>query len=260
MDESIALGAVREQLPALECHWAKHLGSGWAADVYLLDDHFVARFPRNADVARWVDWDQAVLCLVTASLASAFSIPKVVGRGRAGAYFPHDFLVCEFVPGVAADCITAPVAEELATDLGRALTHIHSVPVDVARSAGLREVEWDDSGYTGRLRFVHGDFRSGNIIVAPTSGRLVGVVDWGNAAVGDPALDFMTLVLWRGWRFMHRVLGAYQLPTDDGFLDRVRYHAQVQALQWLTDSIRRRLDPEPHLTWLRNAFSLDSAS
>lgn len=258
LDEVIALKAVREQLPALDCGRATHLGSGWAADVYLLDDRFVARFPRNTEVSQWVNWDQAVLGLVATSLAHTFSVPKVVGRGRAGAHFPYDFLVCEFVPGVAAGQLTAAVSDELVTDLGRALTDIHSISVSEARKVGLGQADYDD--YTGMTRFLHGDFSHDNIIVDPTSGRLVGVIDWGNAAVGDPALDFTSLVLWRGWDFMHAVLEAYTLPTDDGFLDRVRYHARLQALQWLTDSVKRGLDPEPHLTWLRNAFSLAVSS
>jgi hypothetical protein len=70
----------------------------------------------------------------------------------------------------------------------------------------------------------------------------------------------MALVLWRGWGFMRQALGAYELPTDGGFLDRVRYHAQVQAAQALTAAARCRADLEPHLTWVRNAFSLDSAA
>ena len=255
LDDSIALAAVREQLPALGCRRASLLGSGWGSDVYLLDDHLVARFPRTAEAARWVDFEQSVLALVASSLASAFAVPTVVARGSAGTHFPYDFLVCALVPGDPADLSTAPIAEQLAPDLGRALTRIHAVPVEEARAAGLREVEWDDSGYAGPLRFLHGDFRSGNLVVDPTSGRLAGVIDWSNAAVGDPALDFMTLVLWRGWAFMHGALATYALPTDDGFLDRVRYHAQTQALQALTGTVRRRADPELHLEWVRNAFS-----
>jgi aminoglycoside phosphotransferase (APT) family kinase protein len=257
LNEAIALDAVREQLPTLDCHRATHLGSGWASDVYLLDDRFVARFPRNAEIAEWVDWDQALLGFVATSLAHAFAVPGLVGRGRAGVHFPHDFLVCTLVPGVGADRLTVAVSNELVTDLGRALTEIHSVPVDVARKVGLRQA--DDDDHTGMLRFLHGDFSADNIIVDPTSGRLVGVIDWGNAAVGDPALDFTSLVLWRGWDFMHAVLDAYRLTTDDLFLERVRYHARIQALQWLTDSVKRGLDPGSHLTWLRNAFSLDAA-
>jgi aminoglycoside phosphotransferase (APT) family kinase protein len=256
LDASLALAAVREQFPALECRRVEPLGTGWGTDVYLLDDRYTARFPRTAEAAEWTTFDQAVFGLVASSLSSAFCVPTVVGRGKRGAYFPYEFLVCTFVPGVTAGDATAPHSNELAGDLGRALTRIHSIDVDEARKVGLREVEWDDSGYSGKLCFLHGDFRDGNLIVDPTSGRLVGVIDWGNSAVGDPALDFMTLVLWRGWEFTHRALAAYELPTDDRFLERVQYHARLQSLQALSDSIRRRSDPELHLGWLRNAFAL----
>lgn len=256
LDASLALAAVHEQLPALACRHAELLGTGWGTDVYLLDDRYVARFPRTAEGAESTNVDQAVFGLVASSLSPAFSVPTVVGRGNAGAHFPYEFLVCTFVPGVTAGDATAPPSEEFAADLGHALTHIHAVDVGDARNVGLREVDWDDSGYAGRLCFLHGDFRDGNLIVDPASGRLVGVIDWGNAAVGDPALDFMTLVLWRGWEFMHRALAAYELPTDDGFLERVQYHARIQSLQALADSIRRRADPELHLGWVRNAFGL----
>ena len=237
----------------LECQRAAHLGSGWACEAYLLDDRFVARFPRNAELAQWVDTDQAILGLVRSSLASAFRVPTVVGRGKAGAVFPYDFLVCEFVPGVGGDRITTPSAQ-LATDLGRALARIHSVSTADARKVGLRP----DDEATQPLCFLHGDFRGDNIIVDPASGRLVGVIDWGNAAIGDPKSDFMTLVLWRGWKFMHAVLDAYGRAVPDDFVDKVRMHAQLEALQWLKDAVKRGLDTEQPLSCLLNAFHLDA--
>jgi aminoglycoside phosphotransferase (APT) family kinase protein len=97
-------------------------------------------------------------------------------------------------------------------------------------------------------------------MVDTATGRLIGVIDWGNAAIGDPALDFVPLVLWRGWGFARAVVTSYGLPIDHDFVDRIRRHAQIQALQWLTDTIKRRADPELHLSWLRNAFDLRSAS
>jgi aminoglycoside phosphotransferase (APT) family kinase protein len=256
LDAAIALAAVREQLPSLGCRRAEYLGSGWGTEAYRLDDDLVARFPRTADSASWVDFDQAVLGLVADSLGPALVVPAVVGRGRAGAHFPYDFLVCAFVPGVPAEEGPTRAAEQLAADLGQALTRIHAVSVDAAYAAGLRPVDWDESGYRGPPCFLHGDFRGGNILVDPGSGRLAGVIDWGNAALGDPALDFMTLVLWRGWAFTRRTLAAYGLPVDGGFLGRVEYHARLQSLQALTGAVRRRADPELPLGWLRNAFSL----
>ncbi|HEY9226976.1 MAG TPA: phosphotransferase, partial [Gemmatimonadaceae bacterium] len=255
LDEVIALAAVREQFPALGCRTASHLGSGWATDAYLLDDRFVARFPRNAEIAGWVGSDEALLDLVASSLSSSLASPKLVGRGKAGVHFPHDFIVCEFVPGVGADQLTAPASDQLPTQLGGILTSIHSVSVDDARRIGLQQPDWDD--YAGTLSFLHGDFKLDNIIVDPASGRVVGVIDWGNAAIGDRALDFVPLVLSRGWTFTHAVLEAYEHPVDEAFLDRLKRHAQIQALQWLTDSVKRRADPELHLTWIRNAFALD---
>lgn len=231
LDASLALAAVREQFPALECTRAEFLGAGWGTDVYQLDDRYTARFPRTAAEARETDFDEAVLNLVGSNLSSAFRVPVVVGRGQPGAYFPYEFLVCRLVPGLTAGNPSAPLAEDLTADLGRALTRIHTIDVDEARKAGLREVEWDDSGYSGPLHFIHGDFRDGNIIVDPSSGRLVGIIDWGNAAVGDRVLDFMNLALWRGRDFMHRVLSAYELPIDDAFLQRVEYHVRTQSLQ-----------------------------
>jgi aminoglycoside phosphotransferase (APT) family kinase protein len=92
------------------------------------------------------------------------------------------------------------------------------------------------------------------------TGRLIGVIDWGNAAIGDPALDFVPLVLWRGWDFARAVVKSYGLSTGHDFVGRIRRKAQIQALQWLTDTVKRQADPELHLTWLKNAFDLRSAS
>jgi aminoglycoside 2''-phosphotransferase len=256
LDERIALRALQEQLPALACQCVEHIGSGWASDVYLVDNRFVARFPRNAEIAKWVDFDQAVYGLVARSIGSAFSTPKVVTRGRAGAHFPYDFLVCEYVRGIPANSNGAAASDRLPADLGRALTRIHSISISEARNAGLPAPQ--ESSPARPACFLHGDFGPANIIVDPASGRLVGVIDWGNAEIGDPAGEFAYLVLWQGWRFMHAVLSAYELPVDDNFLGRVKGNAQAQAQQWLADSVKRGLDTALHSTWMRNAFSIDA--
>lgn len=258
LNERIALSALREQFPAQAFQRVELLGSGWASDVYLIDDRLVARFPRNADLAGWIDKDEILLRFVSSSLSSAIGVPELKHRGQAGSHFPHAFLVCTFVPGVGADRREAPVNNDLVRDLGTALTHIHSVSADAAAALGIDRPDWDD--YRGPVRFIHGDFSPDNLMVNTETGRLIGVIDWGNAAIGDPALDFVPLVLWRGWEFARAVARVYGLSTDHDFVDRIRRHAQIQALQWLTDTIKRRADPELHMMWLKNALDLRSAS
>lgn len=253
LDEEIVRKALLEEFPDVEARSVEPLGSGWATDVYLVDGRLVLRFPRNAEIARWLDSDEAILRLVERAIGSILKVPRVLLRGRGGVYFPHGFLGCELVPGVGADDPRAPPSDRLVGDLGRTLTHVHSVPVEAARAIGLSRPDFDP--YAGPPRFLHGDFSPDNVIVDPSSGRLAGVIDWGNAAVGDPALDFMGLVLWRGWGFARRVLDAYGGgPVDEDFVERVRFHAETQAVQWLADTVRRRGDSELHLTWVRNAF------
>ena len=99
LDQHMALSAVRDQLPALRCKAATYLGSGWGFDVYLLDDRYIGRFPRNASIAREVNLDESIHRFV-ASLSLPFSTPTVVGRAEGCSYFPHEFLVYKHVPGI----------------------------------------------------------------------------------------------------------------------------------------------------------------
>lgn len=258
LDDAIALAALREQFPEQGFVEARPLGSGWATDAYLVDNRLVARFPRSTELAEWLDRDEALLQYVAAFIGSDVAVPEVRLRGQPGEHLPHGFLVCALVPGVGAEHPAAPFNDGVVDDLGRALTAVHSIPLEGAKGLGLRQEAWDD--YKGPLRFIHGDFSPDNLMVDPLSGRLTGVIDWGNAATGDPALDFVPLVHWRGWEFAQAVMSAYRLEAGSDFIERIRFHAQVQALQWLTDTIKRRVDPGLHLNWLKNAFGLRSAT
>jgi aminoglycoside phosphotransferase (APT) family kinase protein len=218
LDDAIALRAVQEQVPDFHCGEARLLGSGWAMDVYLVDGRYVVRFPRNAEAATYLDQDSAILRLVASELGGSLTTPRVLRRGRAGRHFPHDFLVCDFVHGISADDPAAPSSDRLTSDLGQALTRIHSIPVDLARQAGLREPPWDS--FEGTPTFIHLDFRGNNILVDPDSGRLAGVIDWGNAAVPPSAIRPWTSCGWpcgaagRSHRRSSRATLARSMPAS----------------------------------------------
>jgi aminoglycoside 2''-phosphotransferase len=69
---------------------------------------------------------------------------------------------------------------------------------------------------------IHSDLTSGNIIVDPSTGRLNGVIDWGDAKVGDPAVDFVGLFE------LSRLLGEITLTnyrrTKKEFKERVELY------------------------------------
>ncbi len=67
----------------------------------------------------------------------------------------------------------------------------------------------------------HGDLWFGNVLVDDASGSVVGVLDWTNAAIGDPAAD-LARQLHLGESFAGAVLSAYE--DRGGRIDRTLCH------------------------------------
>lgn len=75
---------------------------------------------------------------------------------------------------------------------------------------------------------IHGDFGTGNIICDSTTGQMAGVVDFGSAGVGDPAVDFAALP-WTPPAFFDGLLAAY--PAIASAPERVAFYRGTFALQ-----------------------------
>ena len=86
----------------------------------------------------------------------------------------------------------------------------------------------------------HGDLWNENLLVA--GGRLVGVLDWGAAAIGDPAEDFAPL-RHVGDAFADAVLDAY--GADEALRQRARRHWELRELYGIQAALA--LDDEEEL-------------
>jgi aminoglycoside phosphotransferase (APT) family kinase protein len=126
---------------------------------------------------------------------------------------------------IASDPAFAPARGKLAWQCGAALARIHALEplsdldqTDAATTLAKYETNWRATGAVRptieaafrwlekRLpkepvapRFLHGDFRNGNIMVDPDEG-LVAVLDWELVHVGDPAEDLGWLCT-SSWKF-----------------------------------------------------------
>ncbi|WP_214366367.1 phosphotransferase [Pseudonocardia sp. H11422] len=135
-----------------------------------------------------------------------------------------------------------------AARLGRFLRALHAV--DVAAVAGLVPVddadpgEWlaDLDGPPELLRVVHASVPkpSGRRVLAHADlgaehllddgGGVTGVIDWSDAAVTDPALDFARLYRDFGPGFLAEALRVYG-GLDDDALPRITFFARCAALE-----------------------------
>jgi aminoglycoside phosphotransferase (APT) family kinase protein len=108
--------------------------------------------------------------------------------------------------------------------------------------------------YGGPWRLIHNDLQAEHILLS--SGAVAGVIDFGDAAAGDPAVDFVGFYAWQGPAFVRDVLSSYHLSTDALFWQRVSFMGRCLGLigvGWVDKADPPRL--ATHLRFLRNAFA-----
>jgi aminoglycoside 2''-phosphotransferase len=74
----------------------------------------------------------------------------------------------------------------------------------------------------------HGDFGSCNILHDPRNEQITGIIDFGFAGLGDPAVDLASVSTY-GERFFQRFLQYYR--ASDAVLARARFYRGTYALQ-----------------------------
>ena len=279
--------------PTVNSHGLKHLGSGWEFAAYVTTDGWVFRFPHSDSAASLFESEQRVHRLVSTVLPKRIAIPHVELVGRQPNEYPYDFAGHRFIAGVAADAVDSALMPTLATDIAAALGALHSIPETVARDAGIVEMDLDDIGrkewlergfaaaskligldpvvdqavtwlkqvslpftqFNGPLRVIHQDLSPEHLIVDPTTGHLVGILDWTDTILGDAARDFVFLVTWQGWAFAENVLRSYPHAIDPDFRERLGFMARLLSVMWLAMAYERGSDVAKLVGWVRNAFA-----
>jgi aminoglycoside 2''-phosphotransferase len=74
---------------------------------------------------------------------------------------------------------------------------------------------------------VHGDLTADHILCDPSPALLTGIIDWGDATVGDAALDFAGLLYSRGPEFTQQILAMYQHDVDASFWQRASFYSKI---------------------------------
>ena len=221
VDEALVRRLLASQMPAL-VDLPLTAVEPWGTDnaIWRLGDELVLRLPRIEWARTQVDREAMWLPRLAAYLP--VEVPEPVAVGEPGEGYPYRWAVHRWLHGEPASLgrIEDPAAFALqVVDVVEALRH---VPVDGAptasnRSRPLAEYDaptraaierashlidadaalavWEEAlaapPHEGPPVWVHADLE-GNCIVR--DGRLTGLVDWGSACAGDPAVDVQ--VVW----------------------------------------------------------------
>ncbi|MFC3071105.1 aminoglycoside phosphotransferase family protein [Phenylobacterium soli] len=220
IDARLAAQLIADQHPDLAHLPLRPAAEGWDNAMYRLGEDLAVRLPRRALGAELIGIEQRWLPLIAPALPLA--TPAPVRTGQPGRGYPWRWSIVRWIPGATAD--RTPLAASEGARWGAFLKALHrpapteapfnpyrSVPLakraeisgpQLARVAAARPdlvtpailTEWRAALVAEVDRpagWIHGDLHGRNVLAQ--DGRLTGVIDWGDMASGDPAMDLYSV-------------------------------------------------------------------
>jgi aminoglycoside phosphotransferase (APT) family kinase protein len=215
VDAALVRALLQEQRPDLADLPLVELANGWDNVVYRLRADLTVRIPRRLAAVELVENEQRWLPMLAQRLP--LPIPAPVWSGRPGCNYPWRWSLCPWIPGEMA-AVTPPAdLVDAARSLGGFLAALHvaapsNAPVNPFRGIPLEQRTDRLHAAVERLGgiidgpavvalwaklvaapasttavWVHGDLHPANILV--NSGKISGVIDFGDITSGDRATD-----------------------------------------------------------------------
>jgi aminoglycoside 2''-phosphotransferase len=229
LDEARCRRILSQAFPELAVRSVEYFASGWDYEVWEANGEWLFRFPLRGECAAPLLIEARLLRALAGQLSLAVPEPGYVSEGCeafAMPFFAYRKLPGEPLSDVT---LGDEALAKIAAQLGRFLSELHSFPLERARELGVpcftaqgwrkkqrafrarcdgevslllsvaeREAVtlfWngylnDDANFAFMPVLIHADLGMEHILINKATLRLTGVIDFGDACVGDPALDF----------------------------------------------------------------------
>lgn len=224
----LAQTLIEGQFPELAPVQIEPLGIGWDNTVYCVNQTWAFRFPRREMALMLMETEWQLLASLAPHLTLSIPVPRF--NGRPSPVFHWPFAGYSLVPGQTACSVGLSLAQRqaLVAPLAALLKTLHHFPLEQAQALHLpadrlKKVDlalrvpqcferleqalaqgllpnrepWQaflaglpaETPADRPLCLVHGDLYIRHLVV-DAAGTLTGVIDWGDAHLGDPACDF----------------------------------------------------------------------
>lgn len=262
------LQAIGETCPDLPIRGASlHDRDGQYNDVLIVNDEIIFRFPKYVEGVDAIRREVRLLARIQGytTLAIPNPIYAAIDESTPGKVFmgyrqiPGEPLWRETFQNITDD----QTLQRLATQLAEFLKELHSIPIEKIRTdlpihdsrdewaelyADFRQHlfpfmrpdarDWVINHFETYLSaphlhlyqpaLRHGDFGTGNILYDRNNQAISGIIDFGFAGIGDPALDVAASLTF-GESFFVRFYSVY--PEIETMLERARFYRGTYALQ-----------------------------
>jgi aminoglycoside phosphotransferase (APT) family kinase protein len=268
MNSKSAGKIIASAFPPLRGMPVEFLDEGWDFRAFEVGSEWVFRFPKHAGSLLKLEMELALLPQLNLQWEVTDSpsprIPDYKYHGISPGDLAWPFGGYRKLPGIPGHARKEIDWQSVTRQLGSFLSWLHGYSIDSARRAGVPEmpdmvdfwharslaeletlsvdqVDTDEvrrfledhrpAAFAGPLCLTHNDLFVEHVLLHTGSGGVSAIIDWSDAVIGEPALDFGSLYSWLGARGVRDVLASYSRPIDDEVLARARYLAACRALR-----------------------------
>jgi aminoglycoside 2''-phosphotransferase len=241
-------------------------------DIVIVNEDLVFRFPKNEYAFRHLNDEVRILRLLQNQVSLEIPRPAYIGadvmvyRMISGEPLRRDLVMklaeddqqaigdqlAEFlkelhnVPILRGPECDIPMADSLMRYEGwvrlysRIRDKVFPLLVQYVREWAVEHFESylaEPANFEYDVKMVDTDLAPYHILFDQATKRISGVIDFGCAGLGDPALDLGVLIYHYGESFADRLYRVY--PEAESFLKRARFYAGAQEMRWLLTGLER---------------------
>lgn len=292
MTEPQLLDTIQRYLPDVDRKKYRFIDNWWDNQIVILDNILVCRFPRNESAKAVHKKEYHLLNLISKHVT--LQVPQYEFVAPDGSFVAYRIIRWDIMNVEIYQSLSSETQILIQKQLGNFLSELHSISLDELKEIGYER--WWGSGdmswwitemhqnftkaaknflkaeelaqiisYITELwnfeypykTLTHGDMQGKNIIIREDLSSLEWVIDFSDARIADPALDFD--LLWEyGEAFVSGVFAQYTGHKNDDLLWRSLFYAKRRPVFGLIDAVDKQEWVEEILAELRRVFKLKS--
>ena len=236
--------------------------------AWIAADEWLFRFPKYDEVSLNLDKEVALLPTVSSSVELAIPNFEYVGKIMGRTYVGYRMIKGKVLSPKTYATLPRESQKRLTSQLAKFLDALHSIPLSIAKSAGVttndmartykdelfaaREFifpqlsktqqslisSWyedylsNEENFDYECRLLHADLSEEHILFDEKKAELVGIIDFGDLVISDPAYEFKFLFEEYGLGFVKDIVEASSLDWGKNLAEKLRFWLNSN---WVTD-------------------------